>query len=308
MPVLWPTDPTTSGAGAVRTWRNRRWLRRVCRRCSCFLPLVCPARLPEPHAEWQAWVHDNGLAAGMFRRRDEFRGHQEDKMGLMDILNTHSNSGQRSAHPSAPTGPGTSQAGRARACRRSPRRCWRCSRSTPEKHATRRLGAEPAGRTARPTPMPACPAAARPGGGGGGLAGSAARHPRRRARRRRGRHGAQWRARRAAQAVPGERPGRRGAFVDRHRAEQDDLRGRPRERARGRHAQHAVAADRDGTRRPARKGCGSISPASSISSRPTGACRTRTKRSGWSEATGRRGRARVPAPTCAAGRQPAPRS
>jgi len=114
---------------------------------------------------------------------------------------------------------------------------------------------------------------------------SAARHPRRRARRRGGRHGAQWRARRAAQAVPGERPGRRGAFVDRHRAEQDDLRWRPR--------------------------CGSISPASSISSRRTGTCRTRTKRNACSErkTVGAAGRGHpLPCATCAAGTRPAPQA
>jgi uncharacterized protein YidB (DUF937 family) len=65
--------------------------------------------------EWQAWVHDNGPAAGMFRRRDEFTGSQEDKMGLMDILNTIQNSGAasdprtRPAPPSQGTGQGTNQ-------------------------------------------------------------------------------------------------------------------------------------------------------------------------------------------------------
>ena len=65
--------------------------------------------------EWQAWVHDNGPAAGMFRRRDEFTGSQEDKMGLMDILNTIQNSGAandprtRPAPPSQGTRQGTNQ-------------------------------------------------------------------------------------------------------------------------------------------------------------------------------------------------------
>jgi uncharacterized protein YidB (DUF937 family) len=47
----------------------------------------------------------------MFQRRDEFRGQQEDQMGLMDILNTIQNSGTASdprARP-APTTQGSSQ-------------------------------------------------------------------------------------------------------------------------------------------------------------------------------------------------------
>jgi uncharacterized protein YidB (DUF937 family) len=47
----------------------------------------------------------------MFRRRGEFRRHQEDKMGLMDILNTIQNSGAAGdprARP-APTSQGTNQ-------------------------------------------------------------------------------------------------------------------------------------------------------------------------------------------------------
>jgi uncharacterized protein YidB (DUF937 family) len=62
--------------------------------------------------EWQAWVYDNSFAGGVFRRRGQFRGHLEDKMGLLDILNTlGGTSGDPRARP-APnqgTGQATSQ-------------------------------------------------------------------------------------------------------------------------------------------------------------------------------------------------------
>src|SRR5258707_832614 len=62
--------------------------------------------------EWQAWIYDNSFAGGVFRRRGQFRGHLEDKMGLLDILNTlGGTSGDPRARP-APnqgTGQATSQ-------------------------------------------------------------------------------------------------------------------------------------------------------------------------------------------------------
>ena len=59
-------------SGRVRP-RDRKWQRRVCRRCSWRFPLVCPARL---HAN-SGRAHNNFRNAGMFRRRAEERGHQE---------------------------------------------------------------------------------------------------------------------------------------------------------------------------------------------------------------------------------------
>jgi hypothetical protein len=69
--LSWPTAPTTSGP-VPQSARNRKWLKRVCRRCSCLL-LWCALRgLLNRTPEWQAWVYDNSLAAGVFRRRGNF--------------------------------------------------------------------------------------------------------------------------------------------------------------------------------------------------------------------------------------------
>jgi uncharacterized protein YidB (DUF937 family) len=59
-----------------------------------------------------AWVYDNSFAGGLFRRRGQFRGHQEDKMGLLDILNTLGGTSEDPRARPAPnqgTGQATSQ-------------------------------------------------------------------------------------------------------------------------------------------------------------------------------------------------------